>query len=170
MKSYYKNYVDGQWIDGGSGVISVDNPATGEHLADQACASSKDIDLAVKAAKRVHEANLLSAMRPVDRGRMVKKMGKFLEENASAIAEELTLEAGKPLWEAEIEVRGAARYFEYYGNQAETIEGKSIPLGENLTTLPKIPVVVTISSPVLRASSIVLCSFACFICGRVSIK
>ena len=91
MKSYYKNYVDGQWIDGGSGVISVDNPATGEHLADQACASSKDIDLAVKAAKRVHEANLLSAMRPVDRGRMVKKMGKFLEENASAIAEELTL-------------------------------------------------------------------------------
>ena len=131
MKSYYKNYVDGQWIDGGSGVISVDNPATGEHLAVQACASSKDIDLAVKAAKRVHEANLLSAMRPVDRGRMVKKMGKFLEENASAIAEELTLEAGKPLWEAEIEVRGAARYFEYYGNQAETIEGKSIPLGEN---------------------------------------
>ena len=131
MKSYYKNYVDGQWIDGGSGVISVDNPATGEHLANQACASSKDIDLAVKAAKRVHEANLLSAMRPVDRGRMVKKMGKFLEENASAIAEELTLEAGKPLWEAEIEVRGAARYFEYYGNQAETIEGKSIPLGEN---------------------------------------
>ena len=84
MKSYYKNYVDGQWIDGGSGVISVDNPATGEHLADQACASSEDIDLAVKAAKRVHEANLLSAMRPVDRGRMVKKMGKFLEENASA--------------------------------------------------------------------------------------
>ena len=131
MKSYYKNYVDGQWIDGGSGVISVDNPATGERLADQACASLEDIDLAVKAAKRVHEANLLSAMRPVDRGRMVKKMGKFLEQNASAIAEELTLEAGKPLWEAEIEVRGAARYFEYYGNQAETIEGKSIPLGEN---------------------------------------
>lgn len=29
MESYYKNYVDGKWIDGGSGVISVDNPATG---------------------------------------------------------------------------------------------------------------------------------------------
>ena len=27
-----------------------------------------------------------------------------------------------------IEVEGAARYFEYYGNQAETVEGRSIPL------------------------------------------
>ena len=131
MESYYKNYVDGKWIDGGSGVISVDNPATGEHLADQAIASPQDIDKAVNAAKRVHEANLLSAMRPVERGRIVKKMGEFLTQNAKSIAQELTLEAGKPIWEAEIEVRGAARYFEYYGNQAETIEGKSIPLGEN---------------------------------------
>ena len=41
----------------------------------------------------------------------------------------LTLEQGKPLWEARMEVEGAARYFEYYGNQAETVEGRSIPLG-----------------------------------------
>ena len=131
MKNYYKNYVDGDWIDGGSGVISVDNPANGEHLADQACADFNDIDKAVKAAKRVHKEGVLTAMRPVERGRMVKKMGEFLLQNAPMISKELTLEAGKPLWESEIEVRGAARYFEYYGNQAETIEGKSIPLGEN---------------------------------------
>jgi len=43
----------------------------------------------------------------------------------------LSLEAGKPYWEALIEVDGAARYFEYYGNQAETMEGRSIPLGGN---------------------------------------
>ena len=36
---------------------------------------------------------------------------------------------GKPYWESLIEVDGAARYFEYYGNQAETVEGRSIPLG-----------------------------------------
>ena len=50
MKNYYKNYVDGDWIDGGAGVIAVDNPANGEHLADQACADFNDIDKAVKAA------------------------------------------------------------------------------------------------------------------------
>ncbi|MEM7432965.1 MAG: aldehyde dehydrogenase family protein, partial [Pseudomonadota bacterium] len=31
--------------------------------------------------------------------------------------------------ESHTEVEGAARYFEYYGNQAETVEGRSIPLG-----------------------------------------
>ena len=41
----------------------------------------------------------------------------------------LTRESGKPLWEARQEIEGAARYFEYYGNQAETVEGRSIPLG-----------------------------------------
>ena len=43
----------------------------------------------------------------------------------------LCREQGKQLWEATREVTNAARYYEYYGNQAETLEGKSIPLGEN---------------------------------------
>ena len=47
------------------------------------------------------------------------------------IAQVLTLEQGKPLWESRIEIEGAARYFEYYGNQAETVEGRSIPLGKD---------------------------------------
>ena len=28
-------------------------------------------------------------------------------------------------------LRGSARYFEYYGNQAETVEGRSIPLSQD---------------------------------------
>ena len=69
-------------------------------------------------------------MRPVDRGRMVRAIGDYLLANIDEIAQLLTLEAGKPLWEAVMEVEGAARYFEYYGNQAETLEGRSIPLGD----------------------------------------
>ena len=40
----------------------------------------------------------------------------------------LTLESDEPYWEALVEIDGAARYFEYYGNQAETVEGRSIAL------------------------------------------
>ena len=69
-------------------------------------------------------------MRPVDRGRMVRAIGDYLLANIDEIAQLLTLEAGKPLWESVMEVEGAARYFEYYGNQAETLEGRSIPLGD----------------------------------------
>ena len=60
---------------------------------------------------------------------MVRAMGDYLLNNIKEISSLLTEEAGKPLWESETEVQGAARYFEYYGNQAESIEGKSIPLG-----------------------------------------
>jgi len=44
------------------------------------------------------------------------------------IAHVLTLEQGKLLWEARLEVVGAARCFEHYGYQVEIVEGHSSPL------------------------------------------
>ncbi len=128
---YYKNLIDGEWVDGGAGRLDIINPATGEVLAEHALADEKDVDRAVQAAKRVHEAGTLSDLRPVERGRMVQAMGQFLLANADEIANSLTLEQGKPLWESHVEIKGAARYFEYFGNQAETLEGRSIPLGSS---------------------------------------
>ena len=130
-QSYYQNYVDGQFVDGGADRIVVDNPGTGVPLAEQASANAADIDTAVAAARRCHESGVLSAMRPVERGRMVRAIGDYLLANIDDIAQLLTLEAGKPLWESVVEIEGAARYFEYYGNQAETLEGRSIPLGKD---------------------------------------
>ncbi len=129
MKDYWQNYIDGGWVDGGAGQIDVLNPGTGEKLAAHALADAADVDRAVQAARRVHLSGALSDLRPVERGRMVQAMGRYLLQHLDAIAEVLTLEQGKPLWEAKIEIEGAARYFEYYGNQAETVEGRSIPLG-----------------------------------------
>ncbi len=128
--SYWQNYIDGAFCDGGAGRITVDDPGTGAPLAQQACADARDVDRAVAAAQRVHLSGVLSDLRPVERGRMVQTMGRYLLENLEEIATVLTRESGKPLWEARIEVEGAARYFEYYGNQAETVEGRSIPLGK----------------------------------------
>ena len=131
IKPYWQNYIDGAWVDGGAGRVDVINPGSGERLAEQALADAADVDRAVAAAERVHQSGVLTAMRPVERGRLVQAMGRYLLENIDDIAPILSLEQGKPLWEAEIELRGAARYFEYYGNQAETVEGRSIPLGAN---------------------------------------
>jgi aldehyde dehydrogenase (NAD+) len=128
---YWPNYIDGAWTAGGSGYLVVDDPATGEALAKQACASAADIDRAVAAAQRCHQTAALSSMRPCDRGRKVRQMGEWLMNHSDEIAPILTREAGKPLWESRMEIESAARYFEYYGNQAETLEGRSIPLGRN---------------------------------------
>ncbi len=126
----WQNYINGAFCDGTEPPIIVDNPATGQPLAEQACGNADDIDRAVAAAKACHDSRALSALRPVERSRKVQQMGRYLAENVKEIAPLLTLESGKPLWEAEMEVLGAARYFEYYGNQGETVEGRSIPLGD----------------------------------------
>ena len=131
IPSYWQNYIDGEWCDGGAGRLDILNPGTGEKLAQQAMAGATDVDRAVQAARRVHLSGDISRLRPVERGRRVQAMGRFLLDHIHEIAPVLTLEQGKPLWEARIEVEGAARFFEYYGNQAETVEGRSIPLGED---------------------------------------
>ena len=129
IDAYWQNYIDGAWVDGGAGQIAITNPATGETLTEHALADAADVDRAVKAARRVHLSGALTQMRPIERGRMVQAMGRYLLEHKDEIAQVLTLEQGKPLWESHIEVNGAALYFEYYGNQASTMEGRSIPLG-----------------------------------------
>ncbi len=129
MKTYWQNYIDGAWVDGGAGRIAVLDPATSEQIADHALADAGDVDRAVQAGRRMHLSGALSGLRPVERGRMVQEMGCYLLANIDEIATVLTMEQGKPLWESRIEIEGAARYFEYYGNQAETVEGRSIPLG-----------------------------------------
>ena len=127
--AYFQNYINGAFIDGGAGRLAVDNPADGSILAEIALADEGDIDKAVRAAKSCHQAGDFAGLRPVERGRMVRAMGDYLLAHCDEIATLLTQESGKPYWESVIEIQGAARYFEYYGNQAETVEGRSIPLG-----------------------------------------
>jgi len=129
IPAYWQNFIDGTFVDGGAGCLEVLDPATGEKLAEQALADAADVDRAVAAARVLHESGGWCGRRPVERGRIVRRMGDYLLERIDEIAPILTREAGKPLWEARLEVEGAARYFEYYGNQAETLEGRSIPLG-----------------------------------------
>ncbi|MCE2517438.1 MAG: aldehyde dehydrogenase family protein [Alphaproteobacteria bacterium] len=129
IKPFWKNYIDGEYSDGGAGRLEVTNPADGSLVAEVAMANAADVDRAVAAARRVQQSGVLAAMRPVELGRLVRGMGDYIMARKDEIATLLCLESGKPYWEAVIEVEGAVRYFEYYGNQAETIEGRSIPLG-----------------------------------------
>ncbi len=87
----HKNYWGGAWHAGGGGVIDVENPATGEVYAQQALASTEDVDAAVAAARAAVDARVWSGMRPGDRGRMVRKLGEYFSINRMEIASELRL-------------------------------------------------------------------------------
>ncbi|MGI9390209.1 MAG: aldehyde dehydrogenase family protein, partial [Boseongicola sp.] len=78
MKEYWQNYIGGKFVDGGSGRIDVQDPATGDRLAEHAIADAADVDRAVQAAKELHESGALSGMRPIERGRLVQAMGQWL--------------------------------------------------------------------------------------------
>lgn len=123
------NHIDGRWLGDAATARPVIDPASGEMLSRQAMADAAQIDLAVRAACRVHRAGALSTLRPVERARMLHGMAAFIGANQAEIALTLTLEQGKPLWESRIEVAGAVRFLEYYANLAESLEGRSIPLG-----------------------------------------
>ncbi|KQV13850.1 aldehyde dehydrogenase [Rhizobium sp. Root1203] len=127
MDAYWQNYIDGIFCDGGAGRIEVQDPSTGEKLAEQALASVEDIDRAVKAAQRVYLSGEFADLHPMERGRMVRAMGQFLAENADEIKRTITLEQGKPLFEADAELKASIRFFEYFGAMAESIEGKTVP-------------------------------------------
>ncbi len=118
-------------MDGAEGGrIKVLNPADNSLLAEVAQATGKDVDAVVDAARRVVSSRALTAMRPMDRGRMVIEMGRMLRARKEELAQLLTLDAGKRISEALDELEGAAKYFEYNGGMADKIEGRYIPLGD----------------------------------------
>jgi len=80
-QDYWQNYVDSNWVDGGTGTLAVKNPVNGEPLAEIALADAAYIDRAVKAALACHKSGGLSSMRTVDRGRLVRDMGDYLLAN-----------------------------------------------------------------------------------------
>jgi aldehyde dehydrogenase (NAD+) len=127
IESYWPNYIDGEFCNGGAGRIGVMDPSTGGTVAEQALADAEDVGRAVGAAQRVHRSGLLADLHPMERGRMVRAIGAYLADHIDEVKRTITLEQGKPLFEAEAEVRMAIRLFEYFGSMTESLEGRSVP-------------------------------------------
>jgi len=105
------------------------NPATGEPLAEVPSASAVDVDDAVSAARTAFEK--WRTVDPDERGRLVHRVATTIREHAEELARLESADQGKPLSQAESDIEGAARYFEYYAGAADKIEGKSIPVGSD---------------------------------------
>ncbi|MCW5750464.1 MAG: aldehyde dehydrogenase family protein [Alphaproteobacteria bacterium] len=130
IKDYWQNFIGGAWVDGASGGrIPVENPATGQVIAEVARANGADVDRAVAAARTCFSARTLIDMRPMARGRMLLEIARHMEAMAEEIALAECLDNGKTLAGGRNEAMAAARYFTYYGGATDKIEGRMIPLG-----------------------------------------
>ena len=127
IDKYHPNFIDGNFDHGGCGHVDVFDPSNGRKVAEQALADAADVDRAVAAARQTHIRGDLADLHPRERGAFVCKIGEFLRDHIEEIKQMVTIEQGKPLFEADVEVNGAIRLFEYFGGLAESLEGRSIP-------------------------------------------
>ncbi|MEE9266210.1 MAG: aldehyde dehydrogenase family protein, partial [Gammaproteobacteria bacterium] len=119
-------YIDGKWCQGSDGAgEDVINPATEETLARLPHASAADLDRALAAAARGFAQ--WRATSAYDRGAILYKAGDLIRERADTIARVLTLEQGKALAEARMEVLVSADIFQWYAEEGRRAYGRIIP-------------------------------------------
>lgn len=119
-------FIDGQWCDAADGRrLPVMNPATGEQIGRIAHAGIADLDRALDAAQRGFA--LWSATGAHDRALLMREAANLLRERADEIAAVMTLEQGKPLAQARVEVLGGADTIDWFAEEARRTYGQVIP-------------------------------------------
>lgn len=119
-------FIGGTWCAGERGErIDVVNPATEAVIGKVARATPADLDAALEAAEAgFHEWRSYSAF---DRSAILGKAAGILRERAERIAEILTLEQGKPLQQARLEVLAGVEVIEWCAEEARRTYGMVIP-------------------------------------------
>lgn len=118
--------LDGQWMSTQDRASSpVINPATGEVLGHVPHATRADLEKAVESTQKGFKVwRNTSAF---ERGRVLRKAAQILRDRSEAIATMLTLEQGKPLFEARYELSSSADYFEWFAEEGRRVYGRMIP-------------------------------------------
>jgi succinate-semialdehyde dehydrogenase/glutarate-semialdehyde dehydrogenase len=120
-------YVAGEWIDASrvDRTVPVYNPATDEVLAQLPVAETAHVDAALRSAERGFRAwRKVSAS---ERGGILRQVATLLRERTDDIARLITLEEGKPLAEARLEVGRTADTFEWSGEAIRHHYGRVLP-------------------------------------------
>ncbi len=125
--SSWKNYIGGDWVDASMGeTLDVLCPSDGAVFASIADSTASDIDHAVAAAQAGLSGDW-GAMNPVDRGRLLSRLGELIRGRAAELAATEARDTGKPLKQAHADIVACARYFEFYGGAADKLHGETIP-------------------------------------------
>ena len=119
-------YIDGHWREGADArKLPVRNPATGEVMGELACAETSDLEEVAQAANRGFDVwRKISAF---DRYKMMRKAAQLLRDRVETVAQLMTLEQGKPLAEARMEVMAGADTIDWFAEEGRRAYGRVIP-------------------------------------------
>ena len=119
-------YIDGEFLGAENRQTQpVINPATLETLGELPLASDDDLARAIAAASRALRSWKNTS--PLERGTILRRAGELARERVDSIARQITLDQGKPLAEARIEVLGCADHCDWHAEEARRIYGRVIP-------------------------------------------
>ena len=129
MKNY-KMWIDGKWVSAVSGATyRVVNPATEEEIAQIPKGDERDVDLAVKAARKAFP--LWSKTSQAERSAILVKIATMLREHVEEFAQIDALDHGTPINAARRMVYGAANNLEFNGQASRSLMGDVIPINSD---------------------------------------
>jgi aldehyde dehydrogenase (NAD+) len=123
LKKQHELFIDGKFVKPSSGkYFDTINPATEEKLSSIADADEKDVDKAVKAARRAYDKTW-SKLPAKERGKYIYRIARLLQERAREFSVIETLDGGKPIRESrDFDIPTAANHFFYYAGWADKLE------------------------------------------------
>jgi aldehyde dehydrogenase (NAD+) len=123
LKPRYQLFIGGKFVAPRSGkYFDSINPATEEKLAEIAEADARDVDLAVKSARRAYK-NVWSKMPGRERGKFLYRVARLIQEKARELAVLETMDGGKTIKESrDIDLPLVAAHFFYYAGWADKLD------------------------------------------------
>jgi succinate-semialdehyde dehydrogenase/glutarate-semialdehyde dehydrogenase len=122
-----KMLIGGEAVDSISGdSYEVRNPATGEVVDRVPKGNERDVVAAIDAAEAAFGE--WAAVTPEDRGKVLESACQLIQEKRGEIAQLLTQEQGKTLFEANLEVHHLLHGLEFYAGLASKVRGSHVPL------------------------------------------
>lgn len=122
IKDKYDLFIGGKFVKPSSKkYFKTINPATEETIAEIAEANEKDVDLAVKAARKAFPK--WSSLPAKERGKYIYRIARLIQERAREFSVIESIDGGKPIRESrDIDIPLAAAHFFYYAGWADKLE------------------------------------------------
>ncbi|MFC3109853.1 succinylglutamate-semialdehyde dehydrogenase [Undibacterium arcticum] len=102
MSSQYSHFINGQWIEGDGPALATIDPATGNPVWSGHMATAAEVDRACHAARASFGNWAQTALD--ERIAICVRFRDLLKEHTEDLARLISIEVGKPLWEARTEV------------------------------------------------------------------
>ncbi|MFH3991167.1 aldehyde dehydrogenase family protein [Acinetobacter baumannii] len=113
-------YVDGAWVDADNGqTIKVNNPATGEIIGSVPKMGAAETRRAIEAADKALPA--WRALTAKERANKLRRWFDLMIENQDDLARLMTIEQGKPLAEARMEIGTVVDILEFSAEEGKRL-------------------------------------------------